>query len=238
MIEKESRTRMFIEHKFNGCRFNNSAFECNSWKLDIGVHARSPDSTEDDDTFMCHLSSSFQKMNFFLSQVINDLFVVSNKQIDVFDALIAMDTANPILMLPANTTDDIFVQVLHKKLSVLCGEYIFIEELSLRCEEAKTTFKYTCNNNADYILPDQKEFMGELALYDEPWWMRYDCDTCDECVPADADKEEIIQQLSTKHYLDTIEQMVNEENKEEDPEQKAQVIRMSEARKVWDPRQV
>lgn len=238
MIEKGSRTRMFIEHKFNGCKYNNSAFECNTWKLDIGIHARSPDDEEGDDSFMCHLSASFQKMNFFLNQVMNDIFIVGSKNVDKFDALIAMDTANPILMLPENTTDDIFVQVLHKKLSVLCGEYICIEEISLRCEEAKTTFKYTNNNNADYILPEQIDFMGEMALYDEPWWNRYDCDTCDECVPEDVDREEIIQQVSTKHYLDTIDQMVMDEHKEEDKDQKTQVIRMSEARKVWDPRQV
>jgi hypothetical protein len=237
MIEKGSRTRMFLEHKFNGCRFNQSGFECNTWRIDIGIHARSPDDSEDDDSFMGNLTASFQKMNFFLSHIINDIFVVSSKNIDKFDALISMDVANPIIMLPENTTDDIFVQVLHKKLSVICGDSICIEELSLRCEEAKTTFKYSNNNNADYLLPDQKDFMGEDALYDEPWWSRYDCDTCDECVPEGIDKEEIIQQLSTRHFLDTIEQMVHEEDKE-DTDQKAQVISMSEARKVWDPRQV
>lgn len=240
MIEKGSRTRMFLEHKFNGCRYNNAGFECNTWNINIGIHARSPEDSEDDECFVGNLTSSFQKMNFFLSQIVNDVFIVSNKNLDQFELLLAMDLANPILMLPENTTDDIFVQVLHKKLSVICGENIYIEELSLRCEEAKTTFKYTANNNADYILPDMKAFMGEAALYDEPWWSRYDCDVCDEVVPEDlpegVDKEEIISQVSTRHFLDTIEQMVQESN--DDGDHKSQVISMSEARKVWEPRQV
>lgn len=237
-----SKTKMYIDHSFNGCRFVQCGFECNRWTLKVCVQAFFPeDETEDD--FIKHLTASFQKLRFFSTNVMADVFVISNKDMEAFITLMQMDIQNNMVLLPENSTDDVFCQALHKKLSVICGDHLNIEEVSLRCEESNTTFTYTNIEKSDYQLPKMEEFITHSELcsaHDLPWWDRYDCDTHEILVPNSTsaeDKEEIISQLCTKSILDSIDAAVDE-GEQVDGKGKSQVISMTEVRETWVPRQV
>lgn len=234
-MEKQLKSRMVIDHEFSGCRYVGNSFEFNTWELTISLAAFKPD---DESNIHYDLSTTFQKINMFLQCFMSDIFLVTSDDKHVVDALFGMDADNSVVIIPESPTDDVFVQALHAKLSAIAKDILYIGDVSLRSKQTKAMFVYRADG--EYDLPPQEAFMGATAIYDKPWWHRYDCDTYDMTMPPDMTKEEVIAEIDTSKLFDELEQAIKEElaDSELAPEVSPnQVIKMTDIQELWKPKE-
>lgn len=229
---------MELQHEFSGCRFSDGYFEFNNWIVTLEMASRIvPDADSDMDVDLM-LAIAFGKLNFFLHTILNDVFVFPVKYGDLANDLVSTDIENVMMLLPDTATDDIMCQALHSKIMSIVGDVLVIGELSLFCKQRNTKFYYYTTDGV-YELPTQLDFIGDKALHDSPWWSRYDCDTLDLLCPDDMgeeDKKQAVNEMSTAHILDEIEQMIKDERGV--GQKKKQMINMDDIRVKWNPKEV
>lgn len=229
------KTVMEVSHDFVGGRYNeNGIFTFYNWTLSFEVAAKVNDECDDMDLA---LSVAFGKLNFFMNSILVDVFVIPINHGLLANDMISSDVNNTFVLLPETATDDIFAQALHSKLSAIVGETLFVGEMSLKCKQTNTKFYYF-TPDGKYELPDQLEFVGDHALYDVPWWSRYDCDTMDLVCPEDVTDDEKIQartEMTTSNILNDIEEQIKSER---GIIKKKQVVNIDELRSTWTPKEV
>lgn len=229
-MDAELKSKMCIEHDFVGCRYNNSIFDFHNWHFKINLAAFRQ---EDEDEAAKLMAIAFQKIKFFMECFINDVFIISNKDLHVVEGFAIMNLDNNVILLPDATSDDILVQALHSKLSCLTKDVLYIGEVSLRCEQTKSSFHYN-SFDGSYDLPKQDGFMGEHALYEEPWWSRHDCDTFDTMIGDDVDRDSVIKEVDTSRLLYDLEKnILNEMEGNSGKPRETKIIKMAEASEIW-----
>ena len=135
---------------------------------------------------------------------------------------------------------------LFAKLNALCKPGIVVTDLSICDLSTNQTFEY-CDLDADLpeILPNQDEFMGDLTVWAEPWWMRDDVTTYDHSVSTEEEMHKIRENIkdaeeSVKSDFDQIEEMVSELLGQNSPAEIIEVdfSKISNDRQKWKPKLV
>ena len=139
-------------------------------------------SYEDDDISIEELSIkqniSYQKIEHLLKNYINNAIWYEPDAIQVIDA--HFPSSQNVLMVTPGTNVMHIANCLFAKFNSICDEYITVCKLEV--QDIATGISY---NIEDYegeiptILPQQQNFMGELSVYDKPWWERSDVSTYD-----------------------------------------------------------
>jgi hypothetical protein len=215
---------MMLEHEFYGIRVVNNKLIPTKWKLDLKL-AGKVSSSDDLVEAKKKIAVSFYRLNYWL-----ELFLVDPVFLDVYDEasvefLGDSDMENTVIYCPGTPTDDLLAELLHSKLYAIAKGEIALGQIQLRSEDARATITFSPVEIKAYSLPTQEEFMGEDAVFPEPWWSRYDCDTHDYVIDDDGvdpkDRATLAEELSSRRILDdfTEEQYAEQGiEKTEDPQ--------------------
>lgn len=225
-FEGTPRFFMTYEYSFEGVRYIENRLQPVNWKLSINMSGPELEDKKEEEQSK-KTSIMYQKILFWLDTVLNDCIVSSITSVNSIGAF-----HNTKVVLPdEEPTDDIFLQTLHSKLSVISGDDMIIGQLSLYSTDSNVTYHY--NHGGSYGLPSQSNFIGDDALHDVPWWERNDCDTFD--VNSDHESKDDI--LKSSRILSDFEKHLTREfsEDEEDFENPAEIITIEQWQK---PRKV
>ena len=105
---------------------------------------------------------------------------------------------------------------LFAKLNSLCKPGIVVTDIFFSEESTKSVFEYTdLDAEVPESLPTQEEFMGEFSIWEEPWWLRDDVTTYDNCALNQEELDNVRNNIKAAEQsitsdFEQIEEQVNE----------------------------
>jgi hypothetical protein len=190
------RSYMTLEYVFTGIRLRECSLTPVDWALTINLIAQGRKGrTQQESEFKAGIA--YQRLYFWLdTNLPNTIMVDVNKEDDLY---IANLSSNIMMYCPGNPGDDIIIQLLHSKLSVLAGDELSIGEIHLSGSD--TSIQYTFDSqDGIYGLPiTTTEYYPEGIARDEiPWWSRNDGFCFEFIRPADVKitDEELFKDIS------------------------------------------
>ncbi len=161
-------------------------------------------SYEDDDISIEELSIkqniSYQKIEHLIRNYINNSIWYEPDAIPVIDA--HFPSSQNVLMVTPGTNVMHIANCLFAKFNSICDDYITVCKLEV--QDSATGISY---NIEDYdgeipaILPKQENFMGELSVYDTPWWERSDVSTYDNRCLSKEEQDKVRSNLADSKEL-------------------------------------
>jgi hypothetical protein len=166
------RNHMTLEYDFTGVRILDSALVPVDWHLSIDLvaidkKAKSTDMSEYEATM------TYQKLYFWLDTNLPNIIMVDVSNED--DLYIANLSSNIMMYAPIEPYDDVIVQLLHSKLSVLAETNMLIGEMRLKGSDMSVQYTFDPADTG-YNLPNKTaDYYTEGKSRDEiPWWLRND----------------------------------------------------------------
>jgi len=193
-------------------------------------------------------NKAYQKINYLLEDVINYSVAYDFGIKDHIDKFFA-DWENNFLTLPV-VSEVCFLETLHSKLNVIAGETTFVDSIELTDTKTKTKVLYIDDEvPAEYNLPEQKDFAGDKAFFETPWWTRYDTTTFDNYAEDEESLKEWHENIKTEEFdrmtvivLEDIDSEIDTQFDSSD--KKGELIELEEfkaeikKREKWKPRLV
>ena len=183
----------------------------------------------------------YQKIEHFLRHYCNNALWYEVKDIPTINSHFTV-TQNSLCVTPGVNLMYL-ANVLFAKLNSICDECIIISKLQL--QDLSSGITYTVEDNEGEIpavLPTQEEFMGELSIYDDPWWCRDDVSTYDSKAQDKEELAEIKENIEkSKEILEADFKQIETEVRSYMTDQKsAEVIEVDfeqgKDKKVWKPK--
>jgi len=185
-----------IEHAFKGNRVISRHLTPVNWELVIKLSGIDMVGTEDEVSAQREMIlATYQKLQWWLNNYVNDIFLTSLGDPQSNDVFFDGEFDNIFVCLPTNPSDDLFIEALHRKLTVLSEGYLHILELSLRSDDFNSTYYFS--EQAGYRLPMDNSMYEGNALHEVPWWNRADCDMWEPIILEDGDREEMYDLVET-----------------------------------------
>lgn len=165
------KNHMTMEYDFTGIRILDSSLIPVDWHISVDLIAlekkgKSKEISEHDATI------SYQKLFFWLEANLPSIVAVDVSNED--DLYLANLSSNIMLYCPTEPYDDVIVQLLHAKLTVLAEDNLKVGEIRIKGSDMSVQYSYDADS--DYNLPDTtEEYYTEGKARDElPWWYRND----------------------------------------------------------------
>jgi len=169
---KHINSYMGLKFEFAGVRILHEMLYSTRWSLEVNLVAVDCRKHKSTDAMQRQGNVAFQKLYFWLESVLPGV-VLTNVNNPV-SLSIAGSVENVMLFCPDEPTDDLFVRLLHSKLSAIAGDNLHIGEIKLNASDTTTTYTF-CVDETGYHLPTTvKEYIDLPSLYKKPWWVRDD----------------------------------------------------------------
>lgn len=150
---------------------------------------------------------AYQKIEHLLRNYINNAIWYDDSAIQVIDCHFP-SSQNVLFITPASNVMYV-ANCLFAKFNAICGKHITVCKLELT--DVSTGLSYNIEDDTGSIpdiLPDQKDFMGELSVYELPWWERTDVSTYDnKCLSEE-------EQTKVRSTLDESKELLEEDFKQ------------------------
>lgn len=195
------RSYMTLEYEFTGIRIQEGYLTPVDWNLKVNLIAPERKGRTVEDTEY-KASTTYQKLYFWLDTNLPNIAIVDVNEED--DLYIANLSSNIMMYCPGCPTDDVVIQLLHSKLSVLAGADLIVGEMCLKGNDS--TLHYTFDSmGGKYLMPTKtSEYYTEGTARDEiPWWSRNDGFCFEFIRPADI---EISDEELFKDIVDPIDE--------------------------------
>jgi len=166
------KSHMTLDYDFTGIRLQEGTLTPVDWKLSVdlvatGKKGKTKEEVEHDSGL------TFQKIYFWLDTNLPQILMVDVSS--EYDLFLANLSSNITMYCPTNPGDDIIIQLLHSKISVLAGDDLLVGELKLKGSDTSLQYTFDCSDT-EYELPaTTAEYYTESTTRDEiPWWNRDD----------------------------------------------------------------
>lgn len=150
---------------------------------------------------------SYQKIEHLIRNYINNSIWYEPDAIQIIDA--HFPSSQNVLMVTPGTNVMHIANCLFAKFNSICDEYITVCKLEV--QDISTGLSYNIEDEEGLtpsILPQQKDFMGELSVYENPWWTRSDVSTYDnKCLTEE-------EQTTVRNKLQESKELLEEDFKQ------------------------
>lgn len=160
------------------------------WKLQAEVLYDEP---EDDTTGAqdeVEIQVAIAKIKYWLENSLSGSLLISVDNEWAYEAFFDEDgrctSGNNIVLLPGDPADDMIAEIIHSKMNAFGGETLEFGVIELTSDD-KTGLSYMFTGVGEFNLPEMKEWVGDRAYFDKPWWARDDASTMDVIPGDDAD---------------------------------------------------
>ena len=131
-------------------------------------------------------NSAFLKINYFLTKVLDNSVAFVLEDMKHAEGWLA-EYDNNLLIMP-DLDDMTLLEVIHRKLQTIAGDYSCVSKLSLYDHDTELTYHgYYNEDERKYNLPEQADWCGPLSYWETPWWDRYDIMTFDNIAESQED---------------------------------------------------
>ena len=174
---------MTLNTKFSGARIVDQMIVPAIWNIKVDIASDGED----------HRTSAvaYQKMLFWSTEVLDSVLMAHAA--DPLGEMLASETTNNVMTLPAPPTDEIIARVLAAKFAAI-GETgdLTVLGLDITASDINITYHWVSEIDSDHVLPGIEYIDDKNARirYKTPWWTRSTADVCDfylpnENLPAD-----------------------------------------------------
>jgi len=226
------KNHMTLEYEWSGIRIVDDVLVPVDWKLNIDFVATSNKKSKAEVENISR--SAYQRMYFWLDINLPNIIIVDTTNEVGMNIANAAD--NIMMYCPSDCSDEVLIQCIHSKLSVLADKDLIIGEITLKSTD--TPIKYTFNYIDEYDLPKLvSEYIEGITMHDIPWWLRKDGFCFEFGKPEDFN--EISKEEFFKDIVDPLaefEKMMNE-NLEENTQQEKAPAEIIQVEK-WKPKKV
>jgi len=157
------------------------------YDITYSLRTRTPENVSYEKAYIWQ-NISFSTINTFLyDQLYQSIVYDDQSKSDAERFMSSYD--NNYIFLPT-LSEAVLLHALHCKLNTICHPHSNIETLSIKLKEEQLS--YNCiNDDLEYPeLPSIKEWLGELSIWDTPWWMRKDFSTFDNVALNQEEKDQ------------------------------------------------
>jgi hypothetical protein len=177
------KSHMTLEYEFTGIRIQGGFLTPVDWTLSVNLIATGKKGKEKEE-IEHQASLTYQKLYFWLDTNLPSVAVVNVGDED--DLYIANLSSNIMVYCPGNPSDDMIIQLLHSKLSVLAAPDLIVAEIKLKGSDTSLQYTYDCDDgNYDLPLTTSDYYTEGVARDVEPWWTRNDGFCFEFIRPAD-----------------------------------------------------
>lgn len=142
------------------------------------------------------------------------------------DTTLFEDIANNIILTPDEPNDYHLCILLHSKLNAIGQNLISISKTEFASDKGEG-FSCSISGSTSEWLPSNKDWMGEDAIFDQPWWVRKDGSTIDLPYHQGDDKDLIRQAV----LIDLVGMVIDDQPSQE---QNAEIIKPAFKLKLID----
>lgn len=214
-------------------------FRAGSYKLKYTMRTEPNDDLSNIKELGLYQNLSFQTVNHFISEYLNNAVVYSTDNMESILRFIPEYT-NTLISLPT-LNESCFLTALYRKLDSIIHDDTIVETLELidtADELSYTVFDEPINN----FLPEMTDWLGELAYFKEPWWDRRDFSSFDNVAKSQEEidnwDKDIPPQLeiSFNSFIEEMTKAINGELDEEQPKPAGELISLDFASKSPTPK--
>lgn len=233
--------RFYIEKTFplNLVLMNSSVPMITPRYYELTYTLETEEETGDLDKISAAHSTSFEILDFFINDILNNSVVIDLELIEVSDEFVSQYFENNIMVVPG-MGEGTLIACLHSKFNTIIDKLSSVHSVGI--SDPNMRLKQVLVLEEDYvsILPEQEEWLGEYPFWNTPWWEDNSTRTYDNYNETKKDqttwarkkkKEDIDAMLASP--LEIIRgQVANDYTSEKDGE----VIEVEfEAKKKWEP---
>lgn len=163
---------MTLEYEFSGIRIVESSLVPVDWTLKVNLIASNVKGYTKEEA-EANANLTYRKIFYWLETNLPNIVACNVK--DENDLYIANLSSNIMMYCPGKATDDMIIQLLHSKISMLSGYSLIVGQMELKGSDS--SLRYTFDTNEDeYSLPAlTSEYYTQGETRDEfPWWFRDD----------------------------------------------------------------
>lgn len=167
------KNHMSMEYDFAGIRILSGALIPVDWHLSIDLVALDKKGKSTIEETEYNASLTYQKLFFWLETNLPNVIMVdvSNDE----DLYIANLSANIMLYSPIMPYDDVIVQLLHSKLTVLAEGHLLVGEIRIKASDMSVQYSFSPDETGYSMPSTTEEYYIEGKTRDEkPWWLRND----------------------------------------------------------------
>lgn len=229
--KQEANYYSTIKHSFSGVRAIDGMLSPVDWKLEVDVVGSESESSNE-------VTISVEKVIHWIHNTL--LFPVVCCPSDDIMYRISNAVHNCPIHLPVMPTDDILVQVLHRKIKTIAGKALHIGEL--RLDSNDSTIKYSYGKlRSEKVFFSVDQYHREELYHKDPWWERNDSHSFEYPITNENSKEAYDEFFSSevdplldleKHLRATMAIAFDEDTEEVD--QKADIIQVNTWKKKQD----
>lgn len=121
---------------------------------------------------------SYAKVVAFIEGMLKEsIFLEWSPELSNTDSIINICNNNPVVF--PNLDEATICAALHSKLNAITHEDTAVDIITYHDIDSNCKFRYVQDNDEDYNLPTQDEWLGEFPYWPKPWWERNDISTMD-----------------------------------------------------------
>ena len=167
------KNHMSLEYDFAGIRILNGSLIPVDWHISADLVAMDKKGKLSAEELEYNATVAYQKLFFWLDTNLPNIVIVDVNNPE--DLYIANLSANIMMYCPATPYDDVIVQLLHSKLSVLADNSLFVGDLRIKASDMTVRYTYALDVGGYSMPKTTEEYYPEGKTRDAlPWWSRND----------------------------------------------------------------
>lgn len=191
-LEKSSHIKLIV--------LENKRFIVRHYEVSFSMLTRASEDLKEMDELQLEQNVSFAKVMCFVDAILNDSIIITVDDLPHYEKTLC-EFLNNYVLLP-DTADNTFISVLTSKFNAIVGENTEVNSVTLFDLDDQLKYRleiYEEDDEAEIIT--LKDWLGEFALNDTPWWNRPDETTWDGAA-------------KTQEEFDAIKNNVTDEDKD------------------------
>ena len=167
------KNHMSLEYDFAGIRLLNGSLVPVDWHISADLVAMDKKGKLSVEELEYNATVAYQKLFFWLDTNLPNIVIVDVNSPE--DLYIANLSANIMMYCPTAPYDDVIVQLLHSKLSVLADNSLYVGDLRIKASDMTVRYTYSLADTGYSMPKTTEEYYPEGKTRDAiPWWSRND----------------------------------------------------------------
>ena len=238
-LEKSSRIKLIV--------LENKKFVVRQYELSFSMLTQPSEDLKEMDELYLEQNVSFAKVMCFIEAILNDSIVITADSLPYYEKTLC-EFSNNYVLIP-DTADNTVIDVLASKFNAISGENTEVNAVTLvdLDDQLKYRLEIFDGDEIDDVV-NIKQWLGEFALTEVPWWHRGDETTWDGIAKnkeeydsvknniVDDEKESIFENI--EESIRTLYKSVQQGNTEVEAEVIEVDFQNETKKKKWKPKLV
>lgn len=238
-LEKSSNIKLIV--------LENNRFVIRHYEVSFSMLTRASEDQKEMDELFIEQNVSFAKVMCFVEALLNDSILITAESLPHYEKTLCEFSNNYVLV--PDITDNTLISVLMSKFNAIVGDNTEVNAVTLYDLDDQLKYRLEIfEDDEESDIVDIKEWLGEFALSDMPWWKRGDVSTWDGVAKNQEEYDAVKSNVSdddTESVFDEIEDSIRTLYKsvqQDNPGAEAEVIEVDfqneTKKKKWKPKLV